>query len=98
MKESCVEKDHTVAPFAGAWIEIVINNQLSIGFVSHPSRVRGLKYVKTSFLLTIIPSHPSRVRGLKFGWSAKGVDSLASHPSRVRGLKCDNNRKSDRAE
>ena len=35
----------TVAPFAGAWIEI--NNQLKVFWLfslSHPSRVRGLKY------------------------------------------------------
>ena len=35
-----------VAPFTGAWIEIISTVVLkSLSFKSHPSRVRGLKYV-----------------------------------------------------
>ena len=33
-----------VAPFAGAWIEISETAPLAFAFLSHPSRVRGLKY------------------------------------------------------
>ena len=34
-----------VAPFTGAWIEIVMTQKLSVTTIqSHPSRVRGLKF------------------------------------------------------
>ena len=36
----------SVAPFAGAWIEISIKWQKRADDLSHPSRVRGLKYFK----------------------------------------------------
>ena len=35
-----------VAPLAGAWIEIVIKDVEGISAVSHPSRVRGLKFME----------------------------------------------------
>ena len=34
-----------VAPFAGAWIEIYIIKESLAYVLSHPSRVRGLKYL-----------------------------------------------------
>ena len=56
-----------VAPFAGAWIEITASEDLpQLLSKSHPSRVRGLKYIITPTILIIFfQSHPSRVRGLK---------------------------------
>ena len=33
-----------VAPFAGAWIEILVEEVRKMKIMSHPSRVRGLKY------------------------------------------------------
>ena len=79
-----------VAPFTGAWIEIIrffrcyINSSLS-----HPSRVRGLKLSRVSGKRGVnMLSHPSRVRGLKSAWKGnKTSGSQPSHPSRVRGLK-----------
>ena len=61
-----------VAPFTGAWIEIgnCMLRPCLAGFLSHPSRVRGLKSVMSPMeSLTQGPSHPSRVRGLKYAQS-----------------------------
>ena len=39
-------RKHDVAPLVGAWIEIVLTlSALYCNCASHPSRVRGLKYV-----------------------------------------------------
>ena len=54
-----------VAPFAGAWIEIRDQGGDVIALVSHPSRVRGLKYIRVEGEKEESKSHPSRVRGLK---------------------------------
>ena len=60
--------DNIVAPFTGAWIEIsIILTNCVNRYKSHPSRVRGLKYLhKTIMVKEPLRSHPSRVRGLKF--------------------------------
>ena len=55
--------------------------------VSHPSRVRGLKFTVAVLMPTTSASHPSRVRGLKLMIRHAMSWSSASHPSRVRGLK-----------
>ncbi len=39
-----VSKLSGVAPHMGAWIEIQSAELLQVGFVSHPTWVRGLKY------------------------------------------------------
>ena len=55
-----------VAPFTGAWIEIkflLLRYRRLIA--SHPSRVRGLKLLKSLNSHICKTSHPSRVRGLK---------------------------------
>ena len=81
---------HRVAPLAGAWIEIYTSNEnMSVEFKSHPSRVRGLKY-------TITPPYKglTKVAPLAGAWiEISSNDTLRcqrflSHPSRVRGLKC----------
>ena len=55
-----------VAPFAGAWIEILPFFILSPVLLSLPSRERGLKYSTTSRILwRTLMSLPSRERGLK---------------------------------
>ncbi len=56
-----------VAPFMGAWIEIVVlTSAINHGVMSHPSWVRGLKsYRDVAGFLSFHQSHPSWVRGLK---------------------------------
>ena len=40
-----------VAPYTGAWIEIVIIIDVHPPYESHPTRVRGLKYHHVSLLV-----------------------------------------------
>ncbi len=55
-----------VAPFAGAWIEIMFDyDKMCLG-ESLPSRERGLKYYFTLDGGNLTPSLPSRERGLKY--------------------------------
>ena len=54
-----------VAPLAGAWVEIRLNNQYAQQEQSLPSRERGLKYAVCMGMLDNCPSLPSRERGLK---------------------------------
>ena len=54
-----------VAPFAGAWIEIISSDSVSISSGSLPSRERGLKYKISLAFLKYVVSLPSRERGLK---------------------------------
>ena len=56
-------------------------------YVSHPSRVRGLKLYSDKYHQKLNLSHPSRVRGLKWNTRLQEVSGRWSHPSRVRGLK-----------
>ena len=64
---------HQVAPFAGAWIEILSYLLQLVGIVaSLPSRERGLKFIKNTFGIKFDRSLPSRERGLKwFVYAAK---------------------------
>ena len=55
--------------------------------LSHPSRVRGLKFARTGSEPSTLMSHPSRVRGLKSLREIILRLISMSHPSRVRGLK-----------
>ena len=45
--------------------------------MSHPSRVRGLKFIGGGIALGIT-SHPSRVRGLKWTHLTSGLDKKKS--------------------
>ena len=54
-----------VAPFAGAWIEIVIDQRVCEVHESLPSRERGLKSRPYYCVLPYRLSLPSRERGLK---------------------------------
>ena len=77
-----------VAPFTGAWIEIVSGKGIvTVYEASHPSRVRGLKFDGNRKVPVSQLSHPSRVRGLKLLEQQNHSNGLWSHPSRVRGLK-----------
>ena len=61
---------------------------MAYGNTSHPSRVRGLKYMtRYTVNRSTDGSHPSRVRGLKCSWLDYIEFERKSHPSRVRGLK-----------
>ena len=55
--------------------------------MSHPIRVRGLKYKEVEFILQKDQSHPIRVRGLKSLTRDSMILPEPSHPIRVRGLK-----------
>ena len=55
--------------------------------MSHPSRVRGLKFYPEDLGSDPFRSHPSRVRGLKLSPIMSRNARSQSHPSRVRGLK-----------
>ncbi len=57
----------TVAPYTGAWIEILKVDYVPMVDMSHPTRVRGLKSQVTFFDGFASASHPTRVRGLKLG-------------------------------
>ena len=55
-----------VAPHAGAWIEISDAERKEFeAYMSHPMRVRGLKYLRSTPVGALEASHPMRVRGLK---------------------------------
>ena len=56
----------SVAPFAGAWIEISYVSFFSTYSVSLPSRERGLKYHENRSVMLTVKSLPSRERGLKY--------------------------------
>ena len=78
-----------VAPFTGAWIEITKNKKETdmIG-VSHPSRVRGLKYGRYGRLRYGYRVAPFTGAWIEMAYAcARGADRMRSHPSRVRGLK-----------
>ena len=55
-----------VAPFAGAWIEIMRTKSTSSKILSLPSRERGLKFEECPENYARCESLPSRERGLKF--------------------------------
>ena len=76
-----------VAPYTGAWIEIYRFGCVCLTAMSHPTRVRGLKFVFCFVRIEHDQSHPTRVRGLKFIKSQKHAWKTMSHPTRVRGLK-----------
>ena len=55
-----------VAPHMGAWIEIYAEKAISFMEMSHPTWVRGLKFVLLKGYAVSMPSHPTWVRGLKW--------------------------------
>ena len=58
--------DFAVASLADAWIKIKRRlTNMGEEDRSHPSRMRGLKYICIIWLTIMIRSHPSRMRGLK---------------------------------
>ena len=78
-----------VTPFAGVWIEILIQTDEDHLSMSLPSRECGLKSWKYLVTIDTLLSLPSRECGLK---SYKRQDSTIlqlSLPSRECGLKCD---------
>ena len=77
----------SVAPFAGARIEIDRLEQRTAMQRSLPSRERGLKSVTHTAFNTSDTSLPSRERGLKYHHLANNCDTSQSLPSRECGLK-----------
>ena len=78
----------SVAPHVGAWIEISLTYGEATKFASHPTWVRGLKFVYLYVCVQVCRSHPTWVRGLKFVYLYVCVQVCKSHPTWVRGLKC----------
>ena len=56
----------SVAPHWGAWIEIGCGALMSGGRASHPTGVRGLKFLSLPRGEPFFKSHPTGVRGLKY--------------------------------
>ena len=82
---------YKVAPFVGAWIEILSGRKRSGADRSLPSWERGLKLVIGIILTYDMPSLPSWERGLKSVEDKSELKILESLPSWERGLKCLNN-------
>ena len=77
-----------VAPFTGAWIEIVWADYVrKLEITSLPSRERGLKLSQDTLDSANALSLPSRERGLKFSARCLTIIMYGSLPSRERGLK-----------
>ncbi len=79
-----------VAPFTGAWIEIIqTRRKQRRKRKSHPSRVRGLK---SDWVPGVGGKHivaPFTGAWIEINMITRlGIQNGASHPSRVRGLKC----------
>ena len=76
-----------VAPHMGAWIEIAIRLACLSLSKSHPTWVRGLKYINPLRTSEQLVSHPTWVRGLKYWYPVQTSHGQWSHPTWVRGLK-----------
>ena len=63
----------SVAPFAGAWIEMSCRESLSVRKTSLPSRERGLKLMLSTATFILRMSLPSRERGLKCALRPRGI-------------------------
>ena len=55
-----------VAPYTGAWIEILFPFSLSFHLLSHLTQVRGLKFGVVAQVFYAGMSHLTQVRGLKY--------------------------------
>ena len=62
-----------VAPHEGAWIEISHRGSYGGFLSSHPTRVRGLKFIMKFDFALVFVSHPTRVRGLKYHLQRFGI-------------------------
>ena len=77
-----------VAPFTGAWIEIFgISPKAKTVNMSHPSRVRGLKYINPRISFGWKRVAPFTGAWIEIANSFSQRCLKKSHPSRVRGLK-----------
>ena len=77
-----------VAPFTGAWIEIISRSRTHAKLLSRPSRARGLKFV-----IDALSDGKCRVAPFTGAWIEIRLhheafrNNLLSRPSRARGLK-----------
>ena len=83
----CAPSRSSVAPFTGAWIEMTMSASWWMGWMSLPSRERGLKWQADRQGQGARQSLPSRERGLKSVRRGLRLPGLVSLPSRERGLK-----------
>ena len=59
-------RQHIVAPYTGAWIEIITNANYSPTCASLPTRERGLKFPDALYAARESLSLPTQERGLKW--------------------------------
>ena len=80
---------YTVAPHAGAWIEMMLADiqPLPASAVA-PTRERGLKCMQRRYPAHLSGSLPTRERGLKYVQMYSCRCKVLSLPTRERGLKC----------
>ena len=76
-----------VAPYAGAWIEMVLTTQQVNAILSHPTRVRGLKWFCAAWLMWNQVVAPYAGAWIEINYCAIVSHYILSHPTRVRGLK-----------
>ena len=86
-----VEEDKqivAVTPFTGVWIEILKLHLLSLPLLSHPSRVCGLKFLKSATSKIMRKVTPFTGVWIEIALDTdKRTARKRSHPSRVCGLK-----------
>ena len=80
-------QNYNVAPFAGAWIEIVYRSVYETVKRVAPFAGAWIEIMEFGTLLTGKASIPSRERGLKCFSDLLGIVCTKSLPSRERGLK-----------
>ena len=76
-----------VAPYAGAWIETIMQRAKALALQSLPTRERGLKLLVLCVTCSLLLSLPTRERGLKLFLLYYYKNCTLSLPTRERGLK-----------
>ena len=77
-----------VAPYTGAWIEILFYLLSPLPRPVAPYTGAWIEIqIRHRKMVTLWPSHPTRVRGLKSSSLLLPRYTATSHPTRVRGLK-----------
>ena len=77
----------SVAPLAGAWIEIILSEICEFYCKSLPSRERGLKFMKHCSETKVTEVAPLAGAWIEICLLGAEVASAGSLPSRERGLK-----------
>ena len=87
-EETLNEFGEVVAPYTGAWIEIVTDEGIVHSASSHPTRVRGLKSQSRYDVVWKRVVAPYTGAWIEITYTQQLLLRLhRSHPTRVRGLK-----------